>query len=299
MGIKSVFHAASGGLFSLLLFLQLILTNIAQTLSLVLFPFSRRAFRSFNRLCAGSWWGSCVVIAQWLHGSRLIYTGDTLPDRENAIVISNHQQMTDIFVLMMLAKPRGRLGDLKWFVKDVIKYVPGVGWGMLFLDCLYVKRDWDADKDRISTTFSKFQKNQIPIWLISFVEGTRIKPEKLKRSQKFAREKGLPVLENVLLPRTKGFAASVQGLSGHAKAVYDVTIGYPAGPPNLWQMASGKATEFHIHVRRFSLTELPSNPVELASWLVTRYQEKDQLLKQFQLKGAFASVNGRSQALVP
>lgn len=45
------------------------------------------------------------------------------------------------------------LGDMKWMVKDIIKYVPGVGWGMLFLDCIFVKRDWTTDKESIRKTF--------------------------------------------------------------------------------------------------------------------------------------------------
>ena len=61
--------------------------------------------------------------------------------------------MADITFLMDFAYRKGRLGDMKWMVKDIIKYVPGVGWGMLFLDCIFVKRDWTTDKESIRKTF--------------------------------------------------------------------------------------------------------------------------------------------------
>ena len=41
-------------------FASLLVFNLAQTASLLLLPFSRPAFRRFNRWCADTWWGACV-----------------------------------------------------------------------------------------------------------------------------------------------------------------------------------------------------------------------------------------------
>ena len=92
--------------------------------------------------------------ARRVHGIHAVVTGDAVPPRENAIVVANHQQMPDITFLMMWAREKDRLGDLKWVVKDVIKYVPGVGWGMAFIDCVFVKRDWTADRASIERHLS-------------------------------------------------------------------------------------------------------------------------------------------------
>ena len=142
-------------------------------------------------------------------------TGDQIPLQENAILVANHQQMPDINFLLYLARDAERLGDIKWILKDIIKYVPGVGWGMLFIDCVFIKRDWAADRGSIRQTFAKLRNNDVPVWLISFCEGTRITPEKLAQSQEYARQHGHYVPRHTLLPRTKGFIATVEGRTLH------------------------------------------------------------------------------------
>ncbi|MBW1810764.1 MAG: acyltransferase [Deltaproteobacteria bacterium] len=269
------------------LFPALLVINLAQMTSVVLIPFSRKRFRRFNRWCANTWWSWCVSLVKLLHGTRVEMTGDQVPAKENAIVVANHQQMPDITFLMFFAREKQRLGDLKWVVKDAIKYVPGVGWGMLFLDCIFVKRDWAKDQASIERVFSKFMEGNIPIWLVSFVEGTRFTPAKREEGRKYAQKRGIALPRNVLLPRTKGFAASVQGLRDHLDAVYDVTIGYKEGVPSLWQYTLGFSRVAHLHVRRYPIEDLPGSSEELADWLFSRNTEKDKLLEEFYKTGSF------------
>ncbi|MBW2527821.1 MAG: acyltransferase [Deltaproteobacteria bacterium] len=265
----------------------LLALNGAQTASLAVRPLSRRGFRRFNRWAADRWWGWCVTGAKVLHGTRIEVTGDDVPPRENAIVIANHQQMADITFLMFLARAKHRLGDLKWFVKKPIKYVPGVGWGMAFLDCIFVERNWARDRSSIERTFGRLIRDRVPLWLVTFPEGTRVTPEKIERSRAFAAERGLTPLRHVLVPRTKGFVATVQGLRSHADAVYDVTIGYEEGVPTLWQYVKGFATVAHFHVRRFPTDELPQSDGELGAWLHQRFERKDERLERFYQTGSF------------
>lgn len=278
---------ALGAPVSGVLFGTLIGFNSAQLLSLGIKPISPAGFRRFNRWAADTWWGWCVTTAEQLHGAHVGVSGDEVPLQENAIVIANHQQMTDITFLMIWARQKERLGDLKWMVKDPLKWVPGVGWGMAFLDCVFVKRDWAADRASIERTYSRLIESRVPLWLVSFPEGTRFKPEKLRASQAYARQHGQPVLEHVLVPRTKGFVAAVRGLRGHATAVYDVTIGYQEGVPTLWQYVKGFARLAHLHVRRYPLADLPEDDDELARWLLQRFAEKDRLLDYYYRHGAF------------
>lgn len=284
--------AAKGVPAALFLFASLLAFNVLQTLSLLLLPFSRAAFRAFNRFAANTWWGWCVIGARALNSARIVLTGDDLPMRENSIVIANHQQMPDITFLMHLARDRDRLGDLKWFVKHAIKYVPGVGWGMVFIDCLFVHRNWADDAASIGRTFTRIVSGRVPLWLMSFPEGTRIRPHKLQAAQAYAAERGLEPPRHVLIPRTKGFVASVQGLRGHARSVLDVTIGYETGVPTLWQYVQGFSRVAHLHVRRFPVDSLPESPEALTQWLLDRFREKDRLLEHFYAHGSFPASAG-------
>ncbi len=272
------------------LFNTLLVVNAVQMSSLMVWPFSRAAFRRINRGCADFWWGLCVASGRWAHGIDVVFTGDDVPSEENAMVVSNHQAMPDITFLMFLAIAKRRLGDMKYFVKKQLAWAPGVGWGMLFLDCIFVARDWASDADTIRQTFARINDGKVPIWLISFSEGTRMTPRKLEAAQAFARERGLREPRHVLVPRPKGFSASIEGLRGHLDAVYDVTIGYVDGVPSLWQYVRGLAPRAHMHVRRFPIDQLPEGSDALADWLRERFHEKDDLLEGYYQTGAFTPL---------
>jgi 1-acyl-sn-glycerol-3-phosphate acyltransferase len=269
------------------LFSSLVAINAAQTASMAIRPLSKKAFRKFNRLAADTWWGWCIESGERLFDARLLVTGDDAPMRENAIVLVNHQQMTDISFLLFYARSKGRLGDLKWVAKDPIKYVPGVGWGMWFLDCPFLKRDWNKDRGSIERTFEVFLREDIPMWLVMFPEGTRLTDEKLEASGRYAVEHGAEPTRHLLRPRTKGFVATVHGLRKHVRAVYDLTLGYERGVPTLWQYVQGYARQAHLHVRRYPIDSLPMEDEALAAWLQDRYREKDELLDRFYREGAF------------
>ena len=266
------------------LFISLIIINFLQCLSLLTLPFSRILFRSINRFFANVWWSACDLWAEHWWKINVQFLGDKVPEKENALLVSNHQDMADITSLFRIARSKKRLGDIKWFVKDFLKFVPGIGWGMIFLDCIFLKRNWDRDKKHVNDMFSKFEKYDIPIWAISFVEGTRLRPNKLTKSQTYAKRNGLIPLKHLLTPRTKGFTATVIGLRNHLDAVYDVTIIYNDGVPTLWQWAQGYVKSVNIHIKRFSIEDLPVSQEDLSSWLLKRFKIKDELLDHYYLK---------------
>jgi 1-acyl-sn-glycerol-3-phosphate acyltransferase len=269
--------------FALLIFV----INPLQMLSVLIYPFSPSKFRAINTTFAGFIWGVWVWMAHVQNGITVRITGDAVPQKENAMLISNHQTITDVMVLLCFASRCGRLPDLKWFVKDVIKYVPGPGWGMRFLDCIFVKRNWDRDKDAIKSLFGKYAANQIPVFVISFLEGTRRNAKNARQSQDFAREHGLYVPQHTLVPRTKGFVATITGLRGHLDAVYDITLGYPDRVPSLFDCFACRVDHIEVHVKRHAMASLPEGPDELAAWVAQRFLEKDRLLADFQSTRAF------------
>lgn len=270
----------------------LLLLNVVQVLSAVLLaPVSGAAFRAVNRLFARSWFNCLSWVLERVLGVEFRVTGDPLPPRENAFVIANHQSGCDIPALVVLATRCRRAGDLKWFVKDPIKWVPGIGWGLQFLDCIFVKRNWTADKDKILATFERLRAHQVPFWILSFVEGTRLTPAKLLRSQEYCRKAGLPVPRFSMSPRTRGFEATLEGLGALTDAVYDVTLGfegYEVGlVPGLRELFFGGMNRVHVHVRRYAAAALPADREGRVAWVLARFEEKDQLLGRFRDTGRF------------
>jgi 1-acyl-sn-glycerol-3-phosphate acyltransferase len=228
-----------------------------------------------------------VIGAERFYGTQVIFTGDEVAKGENALLIANHQQMPDIPAIMKFCKTKGRLGDMKYFVKKQLKWVPGMGWGMQFLDCLFIDRDWASDSEKIRRTFDRLVNGKVPVHLVSFVEGTRLTLPKLEAAQAYAREHGFTEPRHTLVPRSKGFSASVEGLRNHITAVYDLTIAYEVGIPSLWQYLKGLVRRIHVHVRRFPIEELPQSADDLRRWLLARWDEKNDLLDSYYETGTF------------
>ncbi len=249
--------------------------NPIQVASLAVRPFSRPHFRAINRWCAGQIWGFWAWMAEHWNGIEVVFSGDPLPPPENALVLSNHQSMADVMVLLCFARRTGRIGDLKWFVKDPVKWVPGPGWGMKLLDCIYVKRDWTKDQAEIGRLFGKFSEERIPIALVSFLEGTRRTPAKQALAVAYAEERGLVPPRRVLVPRTKGFVATMQGLRSHLDAVHDLTIRYPGPVPTLFDCFAARVPRVEVHVRRHPVASLPVDPEALTQWAHARFADKD------------------------
>ena len=80
-------------------------------------PFSAKAFRRINRWLANTYWGLLVFLTETVNQIEPMFTGDKLVADENAMIISNHQNIADIPAIMSLAKRYSRLGDMKWFKK--------------------------------------------------------------------------------------------------------------------------------------------------------------------------------------
>lgn len=113
--------------------------------------------------------------------------------------------------------------------------------------------------------------------LLLNAEGTRFTAKKLEASQKFAREKGLPVLKYHLTPRTKGFTASIPHMRGKIPAIYDVQINFkPNDPvkPTITNLLLGKRVTAYLYIQRIPLEEVPEGDEAASKWLYMLYQKK-------------------------
>ncbi|ORX86222.1 hypothetical protein BCR32DRAFT_275613 [Anaeromyces robustus] len=267
-----------------------LICNVFQIISLAVYPFNKQIFYEFNSFLAGSvWWILQFMFEKVRHG-HITFSGDILPNDESAIVIANHRSYVDFYLVHAVGKRKKQLPNLKYFLKDSLKFLPAFGWGMYIMRMIFVKRDWTSDKTKIEQTFSEIKKLENNFWIVSYLEGSRITPEKLKASQEFSKKKGYPILDNVLIPRTKGFIATLHSFKdSKVKYVYDFTLvyghkerGYGVFPsiPRIFMGRIDTGYRFHVHIKRIPISSIPEDDEEITKWAVQLYKEKNDFLEE-------------------
>ena len=256
----------------------LLLVNVLQILTIPIFLISHPLARSINERIAFLWSITFDFSLRHILKVRVTFTGDKPKPGENAFIIANHQAMVDIPIITLLVRDAKMLPYIKWFVKDPIKYCPGIGWGMLFLDCVFLKREWAKDRKRIEATFSRLNHPSSRFWLISFPEGTRFTKNKHKKAVEFAKARSLPLPQHTLVPKPRGFSATMLGLREKLHAVYDLTLIFTDSPPGFLHFFFCPQSPIKVHVKRYSIDQIPTTERDQAEWIKARFLEKDALL---------------------
>jgi hypothetical protein len=91
--------------------------------------------------------------------------GDLLcnfPDR--LVLIANHQIYTDWLYLWWIAYTNGMHGRLYIVLKESLKRIPVIGWGMQFSQFIFMKRNWEQDKPNMAKHLQKLNKSTSPMW---------------------------------------------------------------------------------------------------------------------------------------
>lgn len=274
--VSSILGPMRGIFLLLILTILIFVVNMVQMVSVVIYPFSRRKFMLFN-MATKQFYCDFLVKCCYACGNDFQLTGD-LAQRENAIVLGNHQSYIDVPVLWMWASPLKTIGWMKWFVKDEFKFVPGLGWGLKFVQGIFVKRNWSRDADSIKETFKILMGADIPFWITIFPEGTRMKAKKYSASQLYSKRRGSTVFQHVLFPRPKGVWASIQGVKSKLSAVYDFSIAFPCEPPTVFEYFCKGHYTVKLDIKRFPIAELPTTEREFNQWMQDRFEAKDRWL---------------------
>ncbi|KAF2084016.1 hypothetical protein K490DRAFT_50166 [Saccharata proteae CBS 121410] len=221
---------------------------------------------------------------------------NALPRGDSAIVVCNHVAWADFYMIQEVARRCGMLGRCRWFAKRELRWVPFLGWGLWAMDMPLVSRNWTADRAVIERTFRGIVGNKLPVWLISFSESHRYTASLHRAAVDYSTAHSLPVPQHTLLPRPRGFAATVAALrDSHVGHVYDVTIAYShAGrfmqAPTFWETLrcrdlAGEGWRFWVHVEVRGVEEVEVG--REAEWLRGRWVEKGKWLE-----GVRKSVEG-------
>lgn len=126
-------------------------------------------------------------------------------------------------------------------------------------------------------------------------EGTRFTQSKHEASVKFCNERGLPQLKHHLLPRTKGWIASLPALKEKCPSILDIQLVFkPDDPtkPTIANLLHGRNVTGYMHVRRIDMKSIPDDEEGAAEWMQQLFREKDKLQDSFLTHGDFFTGSG-------
>jgi len=298
--IQAIFIYVKGVLLALLVILSCFGFNLIQLIMFPLYYIAPAVNYYFQSFLLGAQIRLMHFVFTKIQGAQITYSGHKLDVGSSAFVLSNHQSWSDFYMIGALAIHFGMEPYNRYFIKDSVKYLPIFGWGLYFTGQLFMKRNWESDVNQIDRIFGTIWHYKLPVWVISYPEGSRFSTEKHQEALAFAKSRSLPKFENVLVPRTKGPIAVITKLrKSHVEYVYDVTMAYRNinySPnegfrlnPNLFRIHFSNwispPYQYHIHVEKFLLNDLSTDHRELSNWILDRFQKKDALLASLKSKG--------------
>ena len=201
------------------------------------------------------------------------------------VATSNHQSWGDILVLQKITNRKIPL--LRFFMKDVLKWIPIVGIVGWALDMPFLKRysQEQMEKDpslrgkdlkQMKKAFKRLEVN--PGTVFSFAEGTRFTEEKHKaQSSPFT---------YLLRPKAGGVGVTLSTMP-FISTLLDFSISYASETKTFWDFLCGNMSEIRIRVRKLDIPEHLLNKdystqieyrEELKKWLYEIWESKDNFL---------------------
>ncbi|MFQ6573189.1 acyltransferase [Pseudomonas sp. UM16] len=204
------------------------------------------------------------------------------------LITSNHQSWVDILVLQYVLNRRIR--PLKFFLKQVLIWVPVIGLAWWALGFPFMKRyskaylakhPEKAGKDLETTrrTCAKFRGK--PTAIFNFAEGTRFTPAKHRQQQS--------PYKHLLKPKAGGIAFVLDAMGEQLQSIVNVTLHYPEGAPGFWDLLCGRVKHFVVHLEELPIPQefLGKNydqdeayRLAFQQWINQLWQDKDALLER-------------------
>ena len=237
--------------------------------------------------CTG-WGYVCILMEKIVLPVKynLTYKGEPLSQDQSYLILSNHQSMTDIPVLVRAVL--GKVPFMRFFAKASLKKVPVFGTAWTAIDCPFMKRyskEFLAQnphlkgKDLEETIASCRKLRHSHVSITNYVEGTRFTLKKHEETQS--------PYKHLLAPRAGGVALAIAALEGKLQKIVDLTVYYHQKQNTLWDYLCGRLKEVTVHVEvreipaHFYQGDYQNDPefkAEFQAWLNVIWQDKDQLL---------------------
>lgn len=199
-------------------------------------------------------------------------------------------------------------GHVYIILKESLKNIPVLGWGMQFYSFIFMSRKMATDQPRLAYRLQKLKKTHTdprtgkqyldPMWLLLFPEGTNASQNGRDRSAAWAAKLGVRDVRHSLLPRSTGIFFCLNALRGSLEYVYDCTVAYEGVPRGRFgeEFFNLSSTYFqgrpprsvNFYWRRFRVDAIPlHDAAEFDAWLRERWYEKDDLLEVYLETGRF------------
>jgi 1-acyl-sn-glycerol-3-phosphate acyltransferase len=266
-----------------------------------------------------NWWGPTTIrisgdesVAGQIRQTRDGLVEFSFPER--IIMIANHQIYTDWLYLWWVAYANspGMHGHIYIILKESLKYIPVLGWGMMYYGFIFMSRKFATDQSRLAYRLRKLKTRHAstvagggnvlsalnPMWLMLFPEGTNLSGNGRRKSAAWAKKTGLRDPQHVLLPRSTGMYFCIKELGNTIDYIYDCTVAYEGIPRGgygeehfglvgtYFQGQPPKSVNFHW--RRFRVADIPLDTAEeFDEWLRERWYEKDAIMEEYVATGRF------------
>lgn len=225
--------------------------HVTQILGLPLYLFNNDYYCAYMALTKQSFGLLITTNTQWFSPTLIRVSGDAsmrgqlrqtgdgrletaFPER--LVLIANHQVYTDWLYLWWIAYTSRMHGHIYIILKEVLKYIPVMGPGMMFYGFVFLSRKWQSDMPRLRHRLDKLNAQHSgplsgsqgydPMWLLIFPEGTNLSANTRKRSKAWAAKQGIADMQHQLLPRSTGLYFCLQQLKGTVDWLYDCTVAY-------------------------------------------------------------------------
>ena len=235
--------------------------------------------------------GECWIFCNglWiklLHNPQWKVTGfDSLNQSDWYLTMANHQSWADIFVLQGITNRK--IPMLKFFMKDVLIWVPVIGLAWWALDMPFLKRytEEQIKKDpslrgkdiiEMKKSFGRFAR--YPVSIFSFAEGTRFtEAKRVSQDSPY---------DQLLKPKSGGIGLTLSTMP-YIKKALDFTIKYNSNYRTFWDFLCGRMSSVEIQVK---IIDVPGNLVqknyiedekfreELKEGLYSIWEEKNKFL---------------------
>lgn len=67
----------------------------------------------------------------------------------------------------------------------------------------------------------------------------------------------------------------------------ELASGYPVGGPNVWTLFYRPSSHIHLHVKRYTMDELPKSDADLGQWLIDSFVRKNEMIAKFRITKKF------------